>query len=158
MSPERLRFSMRRHRLRSGDFARVYRRGRRAQGALFAVVVLENELGHSRLGLSVSKRHARQAVQRNRVRRILREAFRLSLPTLPRGLDIVLVATAPGLDPALEPTRAELLRLVERALSRPPRPPREEPPRRGRRKAPAAASAPPGARPGDGARAPGSAP
>ena len=65
-------------RLQRSDFARVYKRGRRAQGALFAVVVLENELGRTRLGLSVSKRHARRAVDRNRVRRVFREAFRLS--------------------------------------------------------------------------------
>jgi ribonuclease P protein component len=117
----RRRFSLARHRLKSGDFARVYRSGRRAQGGSFAVVVLENGRGHSRLGLSVSKRHARSAVARNRVRRVLREAFRLSLDALPAGLDVVLVATAPGLAPRLAETRAELVHLVERARAKRPR-------------------------------------
>ncbi len=126
---KRLRLPLARVRLSRSDFERVYRAGRRAQGSLFAVVVLENGLAHTRLGLSVSKRCARKAVHRNRVRRILREAFRLSLPELPAGLDLVLIATASGLDPALEPTRAELVELVQRALSKKARAPRPKKPK-----------------------------
>ena len=122
----RRRFSLERHRLRSADFARIYRYGRRAQGDSFAVLVLENDRGHSRLGLSVSKRNARRAVQRNRVRRIFREAFRLSLPALPAGLDVVMIATERGLDPALARTRADLELLVGRALQKKPRRPPPE--------------------------------
>jgi len=127
MTARRLRMPLARHRLMRGDFARVYAGGRRAQGPLFAVVVLENGLERTRLGLSVSKRHARRAVRRNRVRRILREAFRLSLPELPSGIDVVVVATAVDLDPRLVEARAELLTLVARALRKPPRRPRRGP-------------------------------
>jgi ribonuclease P protein component len=116
----RARFHLVRHRLRQGDFARVYRSGRRAQGRHLAVVVLENGLEHTRLGLSVAKRHHRSAVARNHVRRVFREAFRLSLHELPSGVDVVMIATGPA-RVALHATREELLELVGRALRKPPR-------------------------------------
>jgi ribonuclease P protein component len=87
-------------------------------------VVLENGLPQARLGLSVSKKNARKAVDRNRVRRVFREAFRLSLAELPPGIDVVMIATEPGLRPRLAETRATLLELVARALKKPPRAPR----------------------------------
>lgn len=118
---QRLRFRLARHRLSAGDFARVYREGRRAQGGALAVVVLENALDRTRLGLSVGKRHARGAVQRNRTRRLFREAFRLTLAELPRGLDVVMIAAAGGPAPALAALRAELPALVARALAKKPR-------------------------------------
>lgn len=124
MSVPHARFPLARQRLLRGDFERVYKLGRRAQGARLALVVLENELGRSRLGLSVAKRHHKGAVQRNRVRRLFREAFRLSLAELPQGVDVVMIAidSAPV---ELSALRAELLPLVQRALLKKPRTARE---------------------------------
>jgi ribonuclease P protein component len=47
-------------------------------------------LPHSRIGLSVSRRFG-SAVRRNKIRRLYREAFRLSKVELPVGLDLVIV-------------------------------------------------------------------
>jgi ribonuclease P protein component len=83
------------HRLHSGgDFDRVYRNGRRAGDGLFAVNALQNQLGYARLGMSVSYRTVGNAVCRNRIRRLIREVFRLSHATLP-ALDFV-VTSRPG--------------------------------------------------------------
>ena len=49
-----------------------------------------NDLAHARLGLSVS-RHVGTAVRRNRIKRLIREAFRLMQHDLPRGYDLVVV-------------------------------------------------------------------
>jgi len=122
----RARFPLARHRLLRSDFQRAYKQGRRAQGVGLAVVVLENELGVSRLGLSVAKRHHRSAVNRNRVRRIFREAFRLSLAELPREIDVVMIAVD-STRPELATTRSELVALVARALRKKPRGVRETP-------------------------------
>jgi ribonuclease P protein component len=57
-------------------------------------------------------------VQRNRVRRIFREAFLLSVPELPPGLDLVLVPAAPALQPDLAATQRELVRLAHKVARR----------------------------------------
>ena len=87
-----LRYRRREHLRSRSDFARVYAaRSRKGDGRL-VVYVLENSLEWSRLGLSVSKRVG-NAVCRNYVRRRIREAFRTARAELPKGLDIVCVAT-----------------------------------------------------------------
>ena len=115
---KRRRFPLRRHRMNGGDFRRVYAGGSRARGGTMTVAVRPNELGTTRLGLSVGKSCWKSAVRRNRVRRVFREAFRLSLAELPRGFDIVLIASRPRLDPALEATRRELVAMCRKAVRR----------------------------------------
>ena len=51
---------------------------------------LPNDLGHQRMGISISRRVG-TAPRRNRIKRLLREAFRLSPIVLPRGYDLVIV-------------------------------------------------------------------
>ncbi|WP_435017599.1 ribonuclease P protein component [Tundrisphaera sp. TA3] len=58
---------------------------------------LENGLEYSRLGISASKRKVRQASDRNRVKRLLREAFRLAKGEMPVGIDLIVVPRGPGL-------------------------------------------------------------
>jgi ribonuclease P protein component len=110
--PRRLRV------VRSGDFSRAYREGSRARGGILVVVAVPNGLDHPRLGLSVGRRIWRSAVRRNRVKRIFREAFRLEQHALPAGHDLVLIPAAPRLEPGLEATRAELVRLAAKAARR----------------------------------------
>lgn len=50
-----------------------------------------NELGHPRLGLVIGKKSVKLSVQRNRLKRLIRESFRLNQETL-NGWDIVVVA------------------------------------------------------------------
>jgi len=83
-----------RHRLRSAaDFERVYRSRSRAGDGLFAVNALSNDFGFARLGMSVSARTVGNAVRRNRVRRIIRELFRIRHATLP-PVDYVVTSRA----------------------------------------------------------------
>ena len=62
---------------------------REARGPLM-VYSKPNEIGHCRLGLSTSRKVG-TAVRRNRIRRLLREAFRYLQHDLPGGYDIVIV-------------------------------------------------------------------
>jgi len=78
--------------LTGGDFKRVF------DGAVFKVseqplliLASPNDLDHPRIGFVISKKNIRRAVKRNRVRRIIRESFRLNQHTLP-NLDMVILA------------------------------------------------------------------
>ncbi len=106
------------HRVRRGaDFRRAYAQGRWAGNHALAVYVVENGLGWSRVGLSVGRRVGK-AIQRNRLRRRLREVFRLMRPTLPSGLDIIFVAR--GLPQAnYHDLARRVTKLVAKALARP---------------------------------------
>ena len=89
----------RRNRLsRSKDFDTVYRRGRSASSRYLVLHWFardEADDTEPRLGLAVP-RSVGSAVARNRVKRLLREAWRELLPTVPGGQDYVLAAR-PGL-------------------------------------------------------------
>ena len=70
------------------EFSRVYRKGSRQRGKGFSLVFLANDFSYSRLGISVH-RLIRGAVRRNRIKRIIRENFRLHQELFPRSCDIV---------------------------------------------------------------------
>ncbi len=78
------------HLRRPSQFRRVYERRRSVSDAWIIVYGCENGLEYLRLGLSVSRKKG-PAVVRNRLRRLYREAFRLTRAQLPTGLDLVIV-------------------------------------------------------------------
>ena len=98
------------HLRRPSDFRRVYERRRSASDGWLIVYGRENGLAHLRLGLSVSRKVG-QAVHRNRLKRLYREAFRLTRHEMPAGLDLVLVPRGPA-EPPLEELKRALPRLV----------------------------------------------
>ena len=89
-SPESFQIKKTQRIRRSQDFARVYEEKQRAGDEHLLVFGLRNDLGITRFGLSVSKKHG-GAVKRARLKRLLREAFRLSQHELPAGLDLILI-------------------------------------------------------------------
>jgi ribonuclease P protein component len=80
---------------RSGDFDAVYRRGRSAANRHLVVYAFARDDrpadSPARLGLSVSRKVG-GAVERNRVKRVLREQFAALAPGLPTGIDVVVIA------------------------------------------------------------------
>ncbi|TCS70730.1 ribonuclease P protein component [Sulfuritortus calidifontis] len=73
---------------KTDEFSSVFRFKCARRGACLDVLARPNALGHSRLGLVVARKLLRRAVDRNRLRRRLRERFRLCQPQL-GALDIV---------------------------------------------------------------------
>jgi ribonuclease P protein component len=83
---------------RAGDFAALRQASGRLGGRCFSVRYRSNGLDHARLGLAISKRVSKRAVERNRIKRLLRESFRRVRAQLP-PIDLVVMAreTAAGL-------------------------------------------------------------
>ena len=72
------------------EFRRMYRKGASAVSSSMVFYCRKNNLGHNRLGITVSVKVGK-AVVRNRARRRLREVYRLNNSSLKQGWDIVLV-------------------------------------------------------------------
>jgi ribonuclease P protein component len=104
------------HLRRAADFQRVYDRKRSVSDAWLIVYACENGLPHLRLGLSVSRKVG-PATRRNRLRRLYREAFRLTRHEMPGGLDLVLIPRRPD-EPDLEVLKQALPRLVRQLARR----------------------------------------
>ena len=78
---------------KNSDFRRLYAKGKSAVTPYLVLYARPNRLAENRLGYTVSAKLG-HAVVRNRVRRRLREIYRLNAPRLKCGYDIVIVARA----------------------------------------------------------------
>jgi len=77
---------------RPAQFSAAMKRGRRVRDEYFSVFGIPNLLPHGRLGLTVSKKVSLRAVDRNRIKRQVRESFRAHQSDM-TGLDVVVMAT-----------------------------------------------------------------
>ncbi|MDI6733848.1 MAG: ribonuclease P protein component [Planctomycetota bacterium] len=72
------------------EFSLTYQQGIIKKTGCLMVRYLPNNLGYARLGIALSTRFFPTAVKRNRIKRLIREAFRLNKHKLPKGLDIII--------------------------------------------------------------------
>ena len=111
---------------RERQFKDVLDRGRRFSDGVLTLYRAQNDCGHPRLGVSVGKSWG-NAVIRNRLKRLLREAFRQSQNQIPAGFDYVLMISRSWeksdksgpkeavKQPTFEQIRASLLALANKA-------------------------------------------
>lgn len=85
------RFARHQRLLSSSDFRHVFAHPRRFSHPALMMLVRSNNQSYARLGLAVPKRHVRRAVDRNRIKRQIRESFRAQQLKLV-GWDIVVMA------------------------------------------------------------------
>ena len=86
-------FTKAQHLRATSDFERVYALKCKAADGVLLIFVARNEMPVTRIGLSVSKKHG-GAVVRNRLKRLLREAFRLMQHQIPTGFDLIAIPLA----------------------------------------------------------------
>jgi ribonuclease P protein component len=109
--------------LRRAEFRRVYEEGLRRSTSLCTVFLRPNGLTHSRLGITVPTRVG-NAVKRNRIKRRLREIFRLNRPVIPGGWDIVVNPRAQAAEAEFSKLAREFLRLLTAPAPSPGKPAR----------------------------------
>ena len=97
---------------KNSDFRRLYAKGKSAVTPYLVVYTRPNRLGENRLGYTVSVKLG-HAVVRNRVRRRLREIYRLNAPQLKQGHDIVIVARSRAVGSEYRKLNAAFLRACE---------------------------------------------
>lgn len=95
------------------EFQRVYREGTARGDRFIKVIGTANDLGVTRLGIAAGRRLG-SAVVRNRMRRVIREAFRAVASDLPAGLDLVVVPRGDAAGLTVAGTIRSLLHLARK--------------------------------------------
>jgi ribonuclease P protein component len=98
---------------RNRDFQRLYRSGKSAVGGCVVAYCRPNRLGRTRLGLTVSTKLG-GAVRRNRIRRRIKECYRVMEAGLKPGFDLVLVARSRAFGVPFKQLERELTGLLDR--------------------------------------------
>lgn len=95
------------------EFRRIYAKGRSGVSPCLVVYCRPNRRRNNRLGVTVSAKIG-HAVVRNRVRRRLREIFRLTQPEMKQGYDIIIVARSRAVNATYRELTKDYLRVCEK--------------------------------------------
>jgi len=98
---------------RRWQFDNIYKEGGKYYNDLFVLYVLPNKLQETRLGLTVTKKVG-ISVQRNRIKRLIREVLR-SLNGITPGNDLIVVARKSAIDLEYSQAHRSLMELLHRA-------------------------------------------
>lgn len=74
------------------DFDKIFRNGKVFYGDFFMVKVLKNDLDFNHFAVVVSKKVSLKAVERNKIKRVLREVLRKNVGVFPEGCDVIVYA------------------------------------------------------------------
>lgn len=98
------------------DFRRVFKYGKSVVNRHFVVYVMrKKENSPVRIGISVSKKVAKRAVNRNRVKRVVKEVVRQWIGQLPSGQDVVIIARSTSVELNYWQTKQSLEHLFHKA-------------------------------------------
>jgi ribonuclease P protein component len=100
--------------LKRDEFRRVYEQGRKVQARYFTAFILPSQNERPRIGITTTRKLG-NAVQRNRARRLLREAFRKNKWLVPVGVDIVINAKRLLIEAAYGDLEGDFIVFLERA-------------------------------------------
>ena len=94
------------------DFGKVYRKGKSRANRQLVLYILSNGTDKNRLGISVSKKVGNSVV-RHRIKRLIKEAYRLNEPAFARGYDLVFIARTDAAGKTYEEIKNSVLHIYE---------------------------------------------
>ncbi len=100
--------------LKRDVFRRVYEEGRKIQFRYFTAFVLTKQNDRARIGITTTRKMG-NSVERNRARRLVREAFRRNKWLVPQGVDIVINAKRSLVEAAYRDFESEFITFLQRA-------------------------------------------
>lgn len=101
--PERLR--------QKRDFSLLYKKGKRCQGKYFTLIYLSNEMNFSRIAVVVNKKVGK-AVERNKIKRRIRDLFRTNKSLLKKSLDLLFIMKKGSPEITWSELRREYIRVL----------------------------------------------
>lgn len=97
------------------DFDRAYQKGKRISSATFNISLVSNKTRVTRIGVVVGKKFSKKATERNRTKRVFREAIKAIYKEIYPGLDIVIfVKKTKTQEPKIENCKTELKKALEK--------------------------------------------
>ncbi len=99
---------------KSLEFKKIYKYGRSIADKYIVLYSLKNGLEISRLGVSVRKKFG-NSVKRNRVKRLIKEAFRLNKDNVVKGYDIIIIPRFSAAEVGFFVIERSFLKLLKRA-------------------------------------------
>jgi ribonuclease P protein component len=96
------------------EFQRGYQKGKKYWNRCFVMYVVWNSLNQTRLGITATKKLG-GSVKRNRIKRLIRESFRLSKHQIRQGYDIIVVGRSEAIDMKCQQAQSSLLQLLRQA-------------------------------------------
>ncbi|TRW90308.1 ribonuclease P protein component [Candidatus Methylobacter oryzae] len=120
MAEEVFSFSPQLRLKKPAEYKKVFAKPVKSSDQYFTLLAIRNNFDHPRLGLAIAKKNIRKAVQRNVIKRTVRENFRIKQHSL-GNIDIVVLARREAVDAPLDLLRKSLerhwLKLVSRCDS-----------------------------------------
>ena len=98
------------------EFAYIFKKGRHSQSKFWKIVTSKTEYSFSRLGLAISKKEYKKAVDRNHLKRLARETFRLNQDCFGSIDFVVMAKNNPSIN-NIEMTN-DLLSLMKKVINR----------------------------------------
>ena len=103
------------YRLRNNDdFKKVYKKGKNYWNRNLILYIMENDLNHTRIGFSITKKIGNSVV-RNRTRRRMKEICRQNLNNIKEGYDIIFIPKKNVVDITYEDLKSGMLHLLKKS-------------------------------------------